>query len=129
MQNIEIYKTLIATKFCTTIKTAKYSSWVVQVCIHQIQDGKQLPFEKHLKSQYLHSCFTKFDKIWHGDTMVHRADCTLMFRIFENGSGRCLKYNCGDAFPIEGVLVATYLLSVEALTHCRLGVANKSCMV
>ena len=37
--------------------------------------------------------------------------------------------NCGDAFPIEGVLVATYLLSVEALPHCRCGVANKSCMV
>jgi len=36
---------------------------------------------------------------------------------------------CGDAFPIEGVLVATYLLSVEALPHCRCGVANKSCMV
>ena len=39
------------------------------------------------------------------------------------------KVNCGDAFPIEGVLVATYLLSVEALPHCRCGVANKSCMV
>ena len=37
--------------------------------------------------------------------------------------------HCGDAFPIEGVLVATYLLSVEALPHCRCGVANKSCMV
>ena len=36
---------------------------------------------------------------------------------------------CGDAFPIEGVLVATYLLSVEALPHCRCGVANKSRMV
>ena len=35
---------------------------------------------------------------------------------------------CGDAFPIEGVLVATYLLSVEALPHCRCGVANKSYM-
>ena len=37
--------------------------------------------------------------------------------------------DCGDAFPIEGVLVATYLLSVEALPHCRCGVANKSYMV
>ena len=37
--------------------------------------------------------------------------------------------SCGDAFPIEQVLVATYLLSVEALPHCRCGVANKSCMV
>ena len=37
--------------------------------------------------------------------------------------------DCGDAFPIEGVLVATYLLSVEALPHCRCGVANKSYIV
>jgi len=37
--------------------------------------------------------------------------------------------NCGDAFPIEGVLVATYLLSVEALPHCRCGVANKNRIV
>ena len=39
------------------------------------------------------------------------------------------KSSCGDAFPIEGVLVATYLLSVEALPHCRCEVANKSRMV
>ena len=38
-------------------------------------------------------------------------------------------YHCGDAFPIEGVLVATYLLSVEALPHCRCGVANKNRIV
>ena len=31
---------------------------------------------------------------------------------------------CGDAFPIEGVLVATYLLSVKALPHCRCEAAN-----
>ena len=37
--------------------------------------------------------------------------------------------DCGDAFPIEGVLVATYLLSVEALPHCRCGVANKNRIV
>jgi len=37
--------------------------------------------------------------------------------------------HCGDAFPIEGVLVATYLLSVEALPHCRCGVANKNRIV
>ena len=37
--------------------------------------------------------------------------------------------SCGDAFPIEGVLVATYLLSVEALPHCRCGVANKNRIV
>jgi len=120
MQNIEIYKTLIATKFCTTIKTAKYSSWVVQVCIHQIQDGKQLPFEKHLKSQYLHSCFTKFDKIGHGDTMVHRADCTLMFRIFENGSGRCLKSNKKLSYRRGSVqcVVSVEILPI-AMQQCR----------
>jgi len=39
------------------------------------------------------------------------------------------KLFCGDAFPIEGVLVATYLLSVEALPHCRCGVANKNRIV
>jgi len=38
-------------------------------------------------------------------------------------------YLCGDAFPIERVLVATYLLSVEALPHCRCGVANKNRIV
>ena len=38
-------------------------------------------------------------------------------------------WHCGDAFPIEGVLVATYLLSVEALPHCRCGVANKNRIV
>jgi len=42
---------------------------------------------------------------------------------------RCRVSNCGDAFPIEGVLVATYLLSVEALPHCRCGVANKNRIV
>ena len=36
---------------------------------------------------------------------------------------------CGDAFPIERVLVVTYLLSVEALPHCRYGVANKNRIV
>ena len=47
------------------------------------------------------------------------------------GFVKCEFFNgrCGDAFPIEGVLVATYLLSVEALPHCRCGVANKSYMV
>jgi len=42
---------------------------------------------------------------------------------------RQANFACGDAFPIERVLVATYLLSVEALPHCRCGVANKGCMV
>ena len=49
---------------------------------------------------------------------------------FEAQNGLKLTYeHCGDAFPIEGVLVATYLLSVEALPHCRCGVANKNRIV
>ena len=45
------------------------------------------------------------------------------------GIKQCRDPSCGDAFPIEGVLVATYLLSVEALPHCRCGVANKNRIV
>jgi len=33
-----------ATKFCTVMNTTKYCSWVVQTCIQQMQDGRQLPF-------------------------------------------------------------------------------------
>ena len=43
----------------------------------------------------------------------------------EIGFGKRLRNDCRDAFPIEAVLVATYLLSVEALPHCRCGVANR----
>jgi len=61
---------------------------------------------------------TLYDHIWHvsSSSSVAMLHCKLL-------------YPCGDAFPIEGVLVATYLLSVEALPHCRCGVANKSYMV
>ena len=50
-------------------------------------------------------------------------------RCYFNVRSKADMSRCGDAFPIEGVLVATYLLSVEALPHCRCGVANKSYMV
>ena len=57
-------------------------------------------------------------------------DYVPSFRASSVNLGRQLgSSRCGDAFPIEGVLVATYLLSVEALPHCRCGVANKSFMV
>jgi len=49
-QNLHIVKTtaLITTKFCTTIETTKYSSWLVQIRARQIQDGGRPPFEKLL---------------------------------------------------------------------------------
>jgi len=39
----------IATKFCTVIKTTKYSSWVVQTHVQQIQDGGRSPYWKNRK--------------------------------------------------------------------------------
>ena len=41
------------------------------------------------------------------------------FRMIRGVTGETVSIVCGDAFPIERVLVATYLLSVEALPHCR----------
>jgi len=35
----------IQTKFCTVTMTAKYSSWVVQIRVKQIQDGGRRPIE------------------------------------------------------------------------------------
>jgi len=37
----------ISTKFCTTIKTIKTSSWVVPIGAQQIQDGRRPPFWKN----------------------------------------------------------------------------------
>ena len=56
------------------------------------------------------------------ESVLKKKTKTMMGKI-------CRKGRCGDAFPIEGVLVATYVLSVEALPHCRCRVANKSYMV
>ena len=46
LENLHITKTTqsISTKFCTMIKTTKYSLWVVQISIPQIQDGGRPPF-------------------------------------------------------------------------------------
>jgi len=38
---------LISTKFCTVMMTTKYSSWVVQTCIQQIEDG----YRSHFKNR------------------------------------------------------------------------------
>jgi len=56
-----------STKFCTTIKTTKYSSWVLQLRPKQIQDGGRLPSWKIEISQYLCNWSTNFDIIWRGD--------------------------------------------------------------
>ena len=44
-ENLHIIKTTapISTKFCTLIQTTKYSSWVVQTRVQQIQDGGRPP--------------------------------------------------------------------------------------
>ena len=48
--NLYIIKTTasIPTKICTTLKTTKCSSWVVQICTQQIQDGDGCHFGKTL---------------------------------------------------------------------------------
>jgi len=38
-------------------------------------------------------------------------------------------HNCGVAFPMEWMCVATYLLNAESINACRCGVANKSRMI
>ena len=43
----------ISTKFCKTIETIKYSSWVVQIGAQQIQNGGGRHLEKSQKSRYL----------------------------------------------------------------------------
>ena len=68
-RTLHIVKTtaLIPTKFCTTIETTKYSSWLVQIRARQIQDGGRPPFWKTVKSRYLHTIWpilTKFYAYW-----------------------------------------------------------------
>ena len=58
----------ISTKFCTTIETIKWSSWVVPIGAQQIQDGGRPPFwKKTVKSPYLCNRLTDFDEIWYSD--------------------------------------------------------------
>ena len=76
----------IATKFCTTIETIKWSSWVVPIGTQQIQDGGRAPFwKKTVKSLHLCNRLTDFDKIWYSDAYWPlTADRPLKCRIFEN---------------------------------------------
>ena len=43
----------ISTKFCTTIKTIKWSSWVAPIGAQQIQDGGRPPFWKKPLNRYI----------------------------------------------------------------------------
>ena len=43
----------ISTKFCTTIETIKWSSWVVLIGAQQIQDGGRPPFWKKPLNRYI----------------------------------------------------------------------------
>ena len=52
---------LILTKFGITIKTTKWSSWVVPVGAQQLQDGGRPPFKKSVKSPYVCDRSTDFD--------------------------------------------------------------------
>ena len=53
-QNIVIETTAsISTKFCTTIETIKWSSWVVPIGAQQIQDGGRPPFRRKPLNRYI----------------------------------------------------------------------------
>ena len=56
------YKTTvpILTKFCTTITTTKYSSWVVQICVQQIQDGGHLTAILKIENHSISVTLTNF---------------------------------------------------------------------
>ena len=79
----------ITTKFCTTMETIKWSSWVVPIGTQQIQDGGRPPFKKPVKSPYLCNRVTDFDEIWYSDAYWPlTANLSLKFRIFENPKWR-----------------------------------------
>jgi len=74
----------IPTTFCTVIKTAKYSSWVVQISDQQIQYGARPPSWKIEKSPYLSNGLTDLDEIWHGCAeCISGANGPLTFWIFK----------------------------------------------
>jgi len=78
----------IPIKFCTTIETIKWSSWVVPIGTQQIQDGVRLPFWKKVKSPYFCNRLTDFDKIWYDDAYwPHTADQPLI----QDGGNRHLE--------------------------------------
>jgi len=78
----------ISTKFCTTIETIIWSSWVVPIGAQQIHYSRWRTaaiLKKNVKSPYLCNSLTDFDKIWHSDAhWPLTADLSLKFRIFEN---------------------------------------------
>jgi len=76
----------ISTKFCITMETIKWSSWVVPIGAQQIQDGGRPPFwKKTVKSTYLCNRLTDFDEIWYNDAYwTLTADLPSKFRIFNN---------------------------------------------
>ena len=79
----------ISTKFCTTIETLKWSSWVVPIGAQQIHMADGRHFEKTVKSLYLCNRLTDFDKIWYSDAYWPlTADLPLKFRIFNNPKWR-----------------------------------------
>jgi len=57
----------IATKFCTVIKTIKFSLWVVPKFAQQIKMADGLHLEKMTKLLYFSNGLTAFYKILHAD--------------------------------------------------------------
>ena len=80
----------ILTKSGTTIETIKWSSWVVQIGMQQIQNGRRPPFWKNVKSPYLCNHSAYFDVIWQGDAYWPKftSDWNLFVREARAGSFR-----------------------------------------
>jgi len=75
----------IPAKFCSTIKTTKCSSSLVQIRTQQFQDGGRPPFWKTVKLPYLSNRSTDFKEIWHSDAhWPPTGDTPLKFRIYKN---------------------------------------------
>ena len=71
----------IPAKLCSTVKTTKCSSSLVQIHTQQFQDGGRPPFWKTVKLPYLSNRSTDFEEFWHSDATGERS---LKFRIFKN---------------------------------------------
>jgi len=75
----------ISIKFCTTMETIKWSSWVVPIGAQQIKMADGRHFEKNVKSPYLCNRSTDFGEICYSDAYsTLTADLPLKFRVFEN---------------------------------------------
>jgi len=82
-------KASISTKFCTTIETKRTRHGWSQSAPNKskMADGRHL--KKTVKSLYLCSRLTDFDKIWYNDAnWPLTADLRLKFQIFENWKWR-----------------------------------------